>query len=211
MEKYKKYLNNNYKFGKVTFAAILCAIFVISNFYGFVYEVIFYYFNGGMKDIYWRGGCFGPWIIIYGIGALLIYFTAYKRRKKPLEVFLISGFGCGVLEFLTGAGFYYLMDGTRHWDYNTEILNFGNIGGFVCLRSVLVFAVSGMLLIYVIVPLLYYLAKKMNRKVFLAVCFTLFAIYAADQLYSSLITAVFPNLPDAYDIYGNLGFKFMEF
>ena len=140
MEKYKKYLNNNYKFGKVTFAAILCAIFVISNFYGFVYEVIFYYFNGGMKDIYWRGGCFGPWIIIYGIGALLIYFTAYKRRKKPLEVFLLSGLGCGALEFLTGASFYYLMDGTRHWDYNTEILNFGNIGGFVCLRSVLVFA-----------------------------------------------------------------------
>ena len=75
---------------------ILSAIWAVSGIYGFVYEFIFYYFNGGMKDWYWRGGCFGPWIVIYGIGALLIFFLTYRLKKKPWAVFLVSGLSCGL-------------------------------------------------------------------------------------------------------------------
>ena len=211
MGKLKKYINTDYEFDKPVMFGILSALWAVSGIYGFLYEFIFYYFNGGMKDWYWRGGCFGPWIVIYGIGGLLIYFLTYRLRKKPFAVFLVSGLSCGALEFLTGAAFYYLMDGKRNWDYNTEILNFGNINGFVCLRSVLIFAVSGLLLVYLVVPLLIFLAKKMNRKLFLIISIALGALFLIDVLYNSLVASLFQNLYTAVDLYGSLGFKFMKF
>ncbi len=39
----------------------------------------------------------------------------------------------GLLEYFSGLVIYKLI-GARYWDYNTEIWNFGNIGGFVCFR-----------------------------------------------------------------------------
>lgn len=84
-----------------------------------------------MKILYMRGGNFLPWINIYAIGALFIYFLTYKHRKKPLKVFLISLISCAVVEFIGGYLVYKIGNGFRCWDYNTEILNFGNIGGFI--------------------------------------------------------------------------------
>ena len=69
---------------------IACLVVFFSGLFGFIYEVIFYYFDQGMKYVYWRGGNFLPWINIYAYGALLIIFLTYKRRKHPLQVFLIS-------------------------------------------------------------------------------------------------------------------------
>ena len=56
------------------------------------------------------------------------------------------------------------LNDVKCWDYNQEILNFGNINGYVCLRSVLIFGISSLLLMYIIVPLCFYLAKNMNKK-----------------------------------------------
>ena len=125
-----------------------------------------------MKQLYWRGGNFLPWINIYATGAMIVYFLTYKYREKPLKVFLISAVACGLLEYISGLGIYLLLDGTRYWDYNVEILNFCNIGGFICFRSVLFFGLSSLFLIYAVVPLCFYLAKHMNKKTFLIMSFT---------------------------------------
>lgn len=135
----------------------------------------------------------------------------YRFKKSPLKVFLLSGIVCGVLEFLTGASFYYLMDGKRNWDYNTEILNFGNINGFVCLRSVLIFAFSGLILIYIMVPVLFSIAQKLNKKLFLSISYILAIIYILDHLYNSYIAPMVPSLPNAVSFYTKLGFHFMSF
>lgn len=211
MKKLKQYVNTQYQFDKPVMLGILCAMCGISGIYGFVYEFIFYYFNGGKEYWYWRGGSFGPWIVIYAIGALLIYFAAYRFRKKPWAVFLISGLGCGALEYITGAGIFCLMDGKRNWDYNVEILNFGNLNGFVCLRSVLIFAFSGVLLIYVILPVLFYLANRMKRNVFLLLSFSIGILFLVDIFYNGVLTHIFPNLYSAQDFYSSLGFHFMKF
>ena len=157
-------MNEDIKFDKITMFGIISLIIVIAGIFGWVYEFIFYYFNGGMKDFYYRGGNFLPWINIYAIGALAIYFFAYKYRKKPLKVFLISAVATGLLELIAGWGMYTLCDGFRCWDYNSEILSYGSIGGFVCIRSVLFFGLSSLMFIYGIVPLCYYLASKMNKQ-----------------------------------------------
>jgi len=209
-EKYKNYINKNHSFDKNTMLGIFCLIIVIAGIFGFVYEFIFYYFNGGMQHFYWRGGNFLPWINIYAIGAIVIYFLTYKYRKNPLKVFLIGLVSCGILELIAGFGMYIIGDGFRCWDYNTEILNFGNIGGFVCLRSVLFFGLSSLLLIYCIVPFCFYIAKKINKKTFLIISITLCTIFLIDELYNLLIARIF-SLPRASDIYKEIGFRYMNF
>ena len=105
---------------------------------------------------------------------------------------------------------YIIGDGLRCWDYNSEILNFGNIGGFVCLRSVLFFGASSLLLMYVIIPFCFYLSRKINKKVFLIISITLFSIIMIDELYNLVIARLF-DLPRAYNVYSKLGMNFVKF
>ncbi len=209
MSMYKKYLEENHKFDKVTMIGIFALLIVIAGLFGWYYEFIFYFFNGGMKEFYWRGGNFLPWINIYATGSIMIYFLTYKSRKKPLKVFLISFLSCGILEYFSGLGMY-LIKGLRCWDYNREILNFGNIGGFVCLRSATFFGLSGLLLMYVIIPFIFYIAKKSNKKLFLAISISLCSIILFDEFYN-LIFARILNTPRATQIYKKLGFPFVVF
>ena len=209
MKKYKDYLNKDHNFDKKTMLRIFCLIIVISGMFGWLYEVVFYYFNSGMTEIYWRGGNFLPWINIYAMGAVLIYFLTYKKRKNPLFVFIVSMISTGILEYIGGAFMEHIMQ-VRCWDYTNEILSFGNINGYVCVRSVLVFGISALLLMYLIVPLCFYLAKKMPKKAFLILSYTICAIFLFDELYN-LIFANLLNLPRASEVYKNLGFKYLYF
>ena len=181
MKKYQEYLNKDYKFDKITFIGIIALLVVITGMFGFIYEYIFYYFNGGMKQLFWRGGNFFPWINIYATGSLMIFYFTYRYRKKPLKVFLISTISTGILEYISGLGMYIIGSGMRCWDYNQEILNFGNIQGFVCLRSVTFFGLSSLLLIYGVIPFCYFLAKKIDKKTFLLISFTLCSIILFDE------------------------------
>lgn len=210
----KKFLNSyidpKYSFDTITIMGIICLIVVIAGVFGFLYEFVFYFFNGGMKGFYWRGGNFLPWINIYATGALMIYFLTYKLKSKPWLVFLISFVSCGVLEYFSGLGMYIIGDGLRCWDYNSEILNFGNIGGFVCLRSALFFGLSSLLLIYGIIPFCFFLANKMNKKVFLIMSFSLCSIILIDEFYNLLFARIF-HLPRASTIYKKIGIPYVSF
>lgn len=130
---------------------ILLLIFVFGGIFGFFYEELFYYID--LERLVKRGSTFGPWIQIYGFGAVFIAVTTKALRKKPWLVFLASGVVCGLLEYATGFVFDHCFH-IRSWDYNTEIWNWGNIDGYVCARSVLFFALSGLFLQYVVRPLL---------------------------------------------------------
>lgn len=209
-EFFKNYLEENHTFDKKTMLAIISLIVVITGIFGFIYEVIFYYINSGCTKFYWRGGNFLPWINIYAIGAVIIYFLTYNCRKKPIKIFLISFITSGILEYIGGYMLYTFGNGFRCWDYNTEILNFGNINGFVCLRSVTFFGLSSLLLMYIIVPLCFYLAKKTNKKTFVIISITLCSIILFDEFYNLLFARLF-NLPRASDIYSSLGFNYMKF
>ena len=209
MKKYKGYLNKNHNFNKWTMVGIFCLIIVISGVFGWLYEVVFYFFDSGMKEIYWRGGNFLPWINIYAMGAILIYVLTYKKRENPLFVFIASIISTGILEYIGGTFMEHVMH-IKCWDYTNEILSFGSINGYVCLRSVLVFGFSALLLMYIIVPFCFYLAKKIPKKVFLILSYTICGIILFDELYN-LIFANLLNLPRASEIYKELGFKYLYF
>lgn len=151
-------------------------IVVISAIFGFIYETIFYRFDMGY--FVKRGAGIGPWLPIYGIGGLLITLFTTKIKNKPFLIFIISSLVCGLLEFITGYILYNFFS-IRLWDYNIEILNFGNIGGYICLRSVLFFGLSGLLLIKIVTPIIIKL-YKFKPKQFSIISNVLFIIFLLD-------------------------------
>ena len=158
-------------------------IWVIAGIFGYIYEVIFYYFDKGYFIN--RGSTFGPWIPIYGIGAILIYLFTKKFKDNKILVFIFSLIICGLLEFLT-AFLLFKIGHVRLWDYNVEILNFGNIGGYICLRSVLLWGCCGILLTSGIIPLINKMYRKYNEKKL----FVLFSILAGLFLIDFLINII---------------------
>ena len=166
---------------------MLMLIFAFGGLFGFIYEEIFYRFDLG--EWVKRGTTFGPWIPIYGFGAILILGITYKVRKNPFLVFLLSTVSSGILEFATGWVLLTLW-GVRLWDYNEEILNWGNIGGFVCARSVLFFGISGIFLRFIILPIFEKIEKKMPHKAWLALCFIPAGLFITDIIISISLKAL---------------------
>ena len=206
----KDYINKDIKLNKKEMIFIVCSITVISGFFGWFYEFIFYFFNSGMKTFYMRGGNFLPWINIYAHGSFLILLLTYKRRKHPLQVFLISLISTGILEYLAGYILYGKLGSIRCWDYNQEILNFGNINGYVCLRSVTIFGLCGLLLIYGILPFLINLTKKKYFNKLYIISIIVCSIFLFDEIYNLTIARIF-SLPKASIVYKKLGFKYLYF
>lgn len=198
------------KLNKKEIITLICLLIVISGIIGWTYEFFFYYMNSGFKTFYYRGANFLPWINIYMYGSFLIIALTYKFKKKPLLVFLISLVATGVLEYFSGYVLYGKLGWVKGWDYNQEILNFGNIDGYICLRSVLVFAFAGLLLVYVIVPTLIKLVKKYPKQLFV-ISIVLASIFLLDEVYNLCIYK-WLNLPDATYIYSKyLNFKYIYF
>jgi uncharacterized membrane protein len=157
--------------------------FVFGGIFGFVYEELFYLLDLGY--LVKRGVTFGPWITIYGVGALAIVMVTRRLRKRPILVFLTATAVTGVIELLAGCGFYYLFD-IRLWDYNTEKWNWGNVGGFICLRSVLVFGVSALFLLYVVEPLLEKAADRLPPRTLLLTAWVPAGLFLTDIVVSLL-------------------------
>ena len=206
----KEYLEKDIELTKKEILIIFGFLFVASGIFGWLYEFIFYYFNSGMKQFYLQGSNFLPWINIYMYGAFLIIFLTYKRRKHPLQVFLISMISTGILEYLSGWILYGKLGWTKCWDYNQEILNFGNINGYVCLRSVLVFGCCGLILIYGMLPFCIKLVKTYNPKTLLVLSMVLFSIFLFDEVYNLCIDQYVP-LPGASEFYKSKGFHYQYF
>lgn len=197
------------KLKKWQWVGILMLTVVFAGFFGWIYEFTFYFFDGGMGEFYMQGGNLLPWINIYAIGAILIILSCWKIRKYPWAVFLVSVLVTGILEFISGWLVYVIGNGTRYWDYNVEILNFGNIGGFVCLRSVLVFGFSALFFMYLVLPFFIWLSQKMPKRAFLTLAITLFTLVMIDEVYN-LLASKFFGWTDATEFYKKLGWKYLE-
>jgi len=150
--------------------------FMLYCFIGWIYEVIleFSYGHGFVN----RGFLHGPYLPVYGFGALLVLFTIrpFSRKKicigkfsvTPVIVFLLIFLLVTIVEYCAGV----ILDvgfGKQLWDYSDEILN---INGIVCLFASLKFATGGTVFLYLLQPLFEKLVAIMP-KILANVLFTL--------------------------------------
>lgn len=166
--------------------ALLIFTMVVSSVMGWMYEMLFYRIDSGGKWVK-RGHGIGPWLPIYGFGGLFMLLACWGMRDNPLLVLVTSGTLAFVLEFATGYVLYHCFDGLRLWDYNVEIWNWGNIGGYVCLRSILLFAFAGLVLVSWVVPLIAQVIQLMGEQTALIAAAIVGIIYTADIIQGYLI------------------------
>lgn len=167
------------KWSSKTFSKLFL-IFFIGCIAGWIYEEIFYYVAEGI--IVNRGFLYGPYLPVYGLGALLIYLLLNRFKKQPLLVFLLSFVITGVVEYLTGLWMWEVYH-KRWWDYTGLFLN---IDGYVCFRSLFTFAIAALALIYVFVPLIDKLINKMGKKASFALSLTIGIIMIIDLILTLL-------------------------
>lgn len=133
-------------------------LFLAGCLVGWIYEEIFYLVTEGILEK--RGFLYGPYLPVYGFGALLMQLLLKRFKGKPAVVFLLSAVITGVLEYITGVLMWAVWH-RRWWDYTGL---FWNIDGYVCLRSVLSFAVGGLILLYILEPLMRKAYQRLSRK-----------------------------------------------
>lgn len=206
---FREYMHEKIKLEKWQWLGLMMLIVVFAGTFGWLYEFIFYYFDAGTGEFYMQGGNFLPWINIYAIGAVLIVASCWRLRKHPWAIFLLSMVLAGIVEFIGGWLVYVIGDGTRYWDYNVEILNFGNIGGFVCLRSVLVFGVSSVFMMYAVIPFFLWLMQKISKRAFLTLAISLFVVVMTDEIYNILAAKCF-GWPSAIEYWQAMGWKYLS-
>ena len=96
---------------KVSFDYYVLLFFLVS-FSGWVWEAGIYLVREGRFVN--RGILLGPWLPIYGAGALFLYLLLRPWKRRPFPVFLISAAVCSLLEYL--AGFFVVKKlGGRGW------------------------------------------------------------------------------------------------
>lgn len=141
---------------------VLFIIFFLCCVAGWIYEMGFYRLDKGM--FIKRGQGFGPWLPIYGFGSLAIVEYSNRFADTKVQVFFGSCLVTGLIELITGWMLFRFAGGLRLWDYNVEIWNWGNIGGYVCVRSVVVFGFAGLILVYWLVPAVQKITNSMSEK-----------------------------------------------
>ena len=170
-------------------AITIFLLFFIACVIGWIYEMLFYRIDTG--EFIKRGQGFGPWLPIYGFGALSIVALTSKKKFSITGIFLISAVGSAIIELIAGWALFTFGNGLRLWDYNTEIWNWGNIGGYVCIRSVLLFAIMGTLFYYLIIPKVTALTSKFKLSVLTAVTLPIAIIFFTDLIIGYLIKPFF--------------------
>ena len=157
----------------------LFLIFMLGCFVGWIYEEIFYLFTEGMLRN--RGLLYGPWLPIYGVGALGIY--ALKPIKKhPVLLFALCIAVSGVVEYIIGFAGVYLF-GMRLWDYRGLFLN---ISGIICFRSVISFGIMGLAFHYFLEPIGEKMYQKTSFNIIKTVCALLIVLLFIDCIMSFL-------------------------
>ena len=146
---------------------------------GWVWEVSLHLVaNGTFVN---RGMLHGPWIPIYGAGSLLILTLLYRLRKKPILEFTAIVILAGIIEYMTSYYTEELFSGKKWWDYQGYFLN---LDGRICAEGLLTFGIGGMILVYLIAPMLDNYLRKMKTQIAVPVCVILLSLFMIDQVYS---------------------------
>lgn len=117
----------------------LFCVFVIGSIIGYLLEMIVGVVQNG-HFVSKQGLIYGPFSQVYGIG-LVIYYLVIPNNKKNIEIFLISMFLGGIVEYI----FSYLQEtffGTISWDYSNLLFN---INGRTSLLHCIYWGIGGIL------------------------------------------------------------------
>ena len=153
-------------------------LFITYAFLGWCIEVILKYIQ--FRRFINRGFLLGPWLPIYGWGALLITILLQKYDSDPIALFFLGIVVCSILEYSTS----YILEKifrARWWDYSTKKFN---INGRICLDTMIPFGIGGVLIVCYINPILTSLYQVINNVTLNTIVLIIFVIFLIDNIVS---------------------------
>lgn len=147
--------------------------FFIYCFLGWVWESC--YVSAKKKEWINRGFLHGPFLPIYGSGAIIVLIWTIGVRNHIVLVFLFGMIGATILEYVTGACMERLFK-VRYWDYSHLPMN---LNGYICLPVSLGWGVFSVLMVRGIhIPIEDLVLRIPERigEVLTVICSTAFAV-----------------------------------
>ena len=123
-----------------------------------------------------RGFMKGPWLPLYGSGALVILLSTLPFEQNPIAVYFVSAISATILEYITGVVMLKLFK-VRYWDYRYRKIQFQ---GHICLVSTIVWGFLGLLMVYIIHPPVVKLVGRWNPEVVSIITFLVTICIAYD-------------------------------
>ncbi len=158
----------------------ICFLFLTLSFVGWLWEVSLHLIETG-KFVN-RGVLHGPWLPIYGTGAVIVLLLLKKLRNNLPVHFAASIILCGFVEYFTGWYLELTHDGQKWWDYSGYFLN---IQGRVCAEGLLAFGILGSVIIYLLAPALDTMTRQLPVKAFTIAVAVVMCVFLVDNTYSS--------------------------
>lgn len=93
-----------------------------------------------------RGFLRGPWLPLYGSGAILVLWLTLPFQQTPALVYIVGALGATVLEYCTGEAMVRLFR-VRYWDYSDQRFQYK---GHICLSSSIAWGFLSLLMVYVV-------------------------------------------------------------
>ena len=127
-----------------------------------------------------RGFLIGPYLPIYGKGALCIILLLNKYLEDPFALFIMASLIATVLEYFAS----YFMEKifkARWWDYSEKKFN---LNGRVCLTNTVLFGLGGLIVMYVVNPFLTGILDGFSKTTIIVLGLIFFTIYAVDTIIS---------------------------
>lgn len=121
-------------------------LFFSYAFIGWVWECLFV--SATTKELVNRGFLYGPYLPIYGFGALIVVIITSDVRYNPFLVYIFGMLGATSLEYFTGVLMEKIFK-VRYWDYSDKKFN---IKGHINLLYTLGWGLGSLVLVYLINP-----------------------------------------------------------
>ena len=156
----------------------LFIIFIFYSIIGWIIEVI----NVSVieKKIVDRGFLVGPYCPIYGVGGLYIYIFLNKYYSDPIALFILTIVECAILEYFTSLIMEKIFK-TRWWDYSDKKFN---INGRICLETLVLFGLGGLVSTYLVNPYLIPFINFINPNVLNVIAIVIAIIFVTDCIIS---------------------------
>ncbi|MGF6906864.1 putative ABC transporter permease [Fusobacterium sp. PH5-44] len=173
-------------------------LFMLYSFIGWIYETIL--FSASECKFVNRGFNFGPYIPIYGFGAVLIMlsisffigdsFKINNINLRPVAIFLLICILSTVAE-LIGSLLVEKFLGVMLWDYSKDWMNYQ---GRIAPRPTMIFGFGGLVAFYVIQPIGKKIIDKVSIKGQRIFALILLFLVITDFTASVIVTMHYPKI-----------------
>lgn len=133
-----------------------------------------------------RGFLIGPICPIYGVGAVLGTLII-GHDENIFQIFCASAVFAGVIEYVTS----FLMEKVFHarwWDYSKKPFN---LNGRICLQTLFLFGVMGIVAIKLVSPFLFLFFSLLNDSTLLSLALVLSVMFVCDIFVSLYLIICF--------------------